>query len=692
VSMFYGVDGSRSKSVSANERIRYAPFSGARFGGSLLFSYLGKTYRIERFFGKTPSADSVKIYDENNMQCYAFGEKAERLGETLFGMDRTSFEKCVYLPQGGGAEGLTGDIKSKLVSLLSLNDGANGAPSAVERLENAERALRAKRKPAKGKLDELDEKLAYLSAREVESLRADEEAKKLFAEAESVLSRINALKENLQTVTQKLDEYASKTARVAVATAYTQIRAQKEEAEKRLGVLQEFFKQTDARTVNLTGIKTAIDEYYAIEAEIDNLKQNAQSFSANLARRENLQTRISLNEQTLLSYRQMSEQAQEKPVKVKSGNRKTAKRGNFFLTLAFAVALFGATQIQLRPVLGIALVLVGAIGIILSGVLLFKNAGSGKKRSAVDKTLQENYEKLLAETQSLQAELAELLSQTEDGNALDAKTQERQNRLTALENAIKGFFAHFAFGEIYDYRSAYQTLAERIDEYARLSQTVETCDGKLIGYGDVETGGLSQELTSVQAETLKAEQAETRSAIERLTAQRARIYAEAENYQKTAGRLYDLRAETERLTLEKNRLEKRLVAIRTAKELLLRARANMATRYLQPVETKVREYAKHIGFSLGEVKFSAEGKPLVEEGGSLRETEYYSAGLQDVLWFCVRLALAETLFTKDAPPLLLDDPFVNLDDEKTAKAKALVKTLSSKYQIVYFTCKAQLGL
>jgi uncharacterized protein YhaN len=55
----------------------------------------------------------------------------------------------------------------------------------------------------------------------------------------------------------------------------------------------------------------------------------------------------------------------------------------------------------------------------------------------------------------------------------------------------------------------------------------------------------------------------------------------------------------------------------------------------------------------------------------------------------VRLALAEAVYTAEMPPLIFDDPLVHLDDEKTEKAKAILREFSKKYQIIYFTCKEE---
>ena len=78
-----------------------------------------------------------------------------------------------------------------------------------------------------------------------------------------------------------------------------------------------------------------------------------------------------------------------------------------------------------------------------------------------------------------------------------------------------------------------------------------------------------------------------------------------------------------------------------------------------------------------------------EEQGKLREIGYYSAGMRELLGFSIRIALVDAIFNKEKPVLILDDPFVNLDDEKTEKAKKFVKELTKRYQVLYLTCKKE---
>lgn len=54
--------------------------------------------------------------------------------------------------------------------------------------------------------------------------------------------------------------------------------------------------------------------------------------------------------------------------------------------------------------------------------------------------------------------------------------------------------------------------------------------------------------------------------------------------------------------------------------------------------------------------------------------------------FFARLALVDSMFNQEDVFLVLDDPFVNMDQEKIAIAGKILEEISSKRQILYFTC------
>ena len=52
----------------------------------------------------------------------------------------------------------------------------------------------------------------------------------------------------------------------------------------------------------------------------------------------------------------------------------------------------------------------------------------------------------------------------------------------------------------------------------------------------------------------------------------------------------------------------------------------------------------------------------------------------------MRLALVDTMYQGEKPFLILDDPFVNLDEEKVAYGNILLLSVAKEYQVIYFTC------
>ena len=76
----------------------------------------------------------------------------------------------------------------------------------------------------------------------------------------------------------------------------------------------------------------------------------------------------------------------------------------------------------------------------------------------------------------------------------------------------------------------------------------------------------------------------------------------------------------------------------------------------------------------------------IKEKGELRDIHCLSAGYQDLIGVCMRLALVDAMYQEEKPFLILDDPFVNLDQEKVAAGNKMLTEVAKDYQIIYFTC------
>ncbi len=76
----------------------------------------------------------------------------------------------------------------------------------------------------------------------------------------------------------------------------------------------------------------------------------------------------------------------------------------------------------------------------------------------------------------------------------------------------------------------------------------------------------------------------------------------------------------------------------------------------------------------------------IDSNGVLHGTGVLSEGYKDVVGLCKRFALMEIMYQKERPPIILDDPFINLDDKKINGAMLFLMDLSKEGQVLYFTC------
>ena len=122
---------------------------------------------------------------------------------------------------------------------------------------------------------------------------------------------------------------------------------------------------------------------------------------------------------------------------------------------------------------------------------------------------------------------------------------------------------------------------------------------------------------------------------------------------------------------------------------LEQARENLSLSYLGPIRQSFGGYMEKLwGQQEGKMLVTQDLQVQLERYGAARELGYFSAGQSDLVMLCMRLALVDALFEAENPVVILDDPFVNLDDEHTEQALKLLKELSQNRQILYLTCSS----
>lgn len=128
--MFYGMPVTRSKTAD-DPRKKYEPWSGKHYGGSLVYENEGKSVRIERVFGKTLAGDKCVITDEKTGERLDIGPDT---GETLFGIDRDAFTKCIMIPENFVLPSASASISEKMASLSTESENVR-VEDAVKKLD-----------------------------------------------------------------------------------------------------------------------------------------------------------------------------------------------------------------------------------------------------------------------------------------------------------------------------------------------------------------------------------------------------------------------------------------------------------------------------------------------------------------------------------------------------------------------------
>lgn len=289
--MLYGMSDTKKTELSLNDRAKYTPWQGGRFGGYIILEVningKARRIRIDRSFGKKASEDEFSVTDD------ATGEKlnelSAKIGEELFGIDADAFAKSVYLPQERKAEAAGGkkgskpgntSIAAKLTDLLEQSDDLGSLEPAIAALDK--KRLYYYTNKGGGEINKIEK---LISEKENEYNKALQESKELDeltkeidtgknalsekqAEREKLICRISPLEEKLKTERGELIKQEE--ARKLISEQYKKLKEKADQADKEYKTLLDSFlgKEPEQQT---------IDELSSIAIEISGIKQNSKS-------------------------------------------------------------------------------------------------------------------------------------------------------------------------------------------------------------------------------------------------------------------------------------------------------------------------------------------------------------------------------------------------------------------------------
>lgn len=702
--MFYGLPVTTKRSLFENERKRLTPWNGGIFGGSMVFEAGDGLYRVERFFGAKESEDTFKLFDEKTkLESKTYTEK---LGVELTGLDAESFEKTVFIPQKSIEIEMTDSISAKLSDLLESSDDINNFENAMKNLADSRRNY-ALLKGKGGRIYENENMLHDVTA-DIEACEAAIDSlaiteKQLVDVQESIKEQKKELAD-FEKCLAEADEYALKKVN---QDRYFSLRNKIELSKKRLEGIKDYFAESIPKVEEIEENREKITVIAQLDAKISALKNSADEanineisqsfFKGKVPSSETVEDMISacgkLNE---LGLKAAEEELifRQKQVKNRNTGRMMIISGIILAAVTAAAAVWNLAFL-IAAAAGICEI---AIGLSIKSKKAVCSGDAAKNLSALQEKIDSflsSYE-ISGDRTSAVYEIKEKLTilmrlqKERECSALKAEANEKER--AELEYQVKSFLAKYKMTELYeDYASALDKLSQNrtkfIDEYERqrelqaeLTQFSESQNEeellKPLTEPKEESDIIKMALKNVKDEL----EAKARS-IMLLNNRKDELEAKAESYSEL---LREKESLENKIAEEKTKVK---IIDKTA-ELLEKARANLSTRYLDKMTEGFGKYAAEI-CEINDFDISAKLDLSFKREGKSRSVDFFSTGYRALAGFCMRLSLSDALYSGEQPFLMLDDPFVNLDDEKYERAKALLQRLSADRQIIYFVCRKE---
>lgn len=738
--MFYGLETKKNTKVLI-DRKRYQPWQGGAFGGSIEFEVKNKTYKVERFFGKKEAEDTFKIYDlSTNLESTDY---TENLGEEIFKLNKEAYERSTFLSGQNMETSMNDSINAKLGNILENENDVNSSEQAIKLLEEAIKNY--KKTGGRGEINEKIQEKTKLEQK-LEQSKIDEKALQERRDKNNKLKQ--KLKERLEEqenlkklLTLKIQEETKQ----AKLENYKILQNNLEESKKALEEMEQFFQAgipSDSEIETLIE-KCLLIEKYKVEiknyeiscsdrSEIETLKQVFQNqliseeiinqkFSEYNQMNEN-DSQLKLMEEKISNGKKEQEELESKEKKQRRICFGLMLFSIFFLILG--VITFLIQQIKIGWPSVIVGILCGIVWIIKKGFYHKKSKENSRKKEEWQE-LEKTWKNLQQEQSYLQKNLQEFIHQyltektefdmvlqlteiktkfikykdlSNNINGLFEKQEKIMQKLQELEDSVKAYLLEY-FKEV---DSSYVTYAQEIkmkkSEFSKQKQDYEAKQKIVEDYKKTNSvQDLEKSENKIDIQNFDKNEIEER--IELITKEINGL-SDEKNYNKNQmevlesklDTVFDMENEWEELTNKIEEMKENCRILEKTKQYLETAKEQFSSHYLNPMKDSFIKNVELLNGNKMDIQFDVNLKVQVNEQGANKEINYFSTGYQDLIYLCMRLSLIDALFEEEKPFILLDDPFVNLDENKIRNATNLLRKLSEKYQLIYFICHNSRGI
>lgn len=704
--MFYGLPQSSKRSIAENERKHYKPWQGGNYGGYIEFEYSGKNLRIERFFGSKESDDSARLIDLSSGKEIDISNKI--LGEEIFGLDSAGFIRSVFMGQNSTEVSMTDSLNSKLSNLVEDTNDVNNCENAIEAIKKYRKNF-ATFTGNGGKINEIDKRINDLEF-ELRQSEGSEVGIRLNNESsKKIVTEIETLEKQEAEIKTEINSAAKQIELLGLAEQYKQICKDVDGLQEKLCEAKSFFKSGIPSDEDISICSQNISECIADQKLLESLKDDGIDSNANDVKDffsnkvpsafeiENCKRLIIENKLKTDNLNALSEQ------NISKSNPIFYILASFF---AIAAALTFILIKGLYPSLGSV---IGAIFALVFAIIGIVNTAKGKKmivdletqkttlQTDIDnniKIIRSFTNKYVSEVidaeealNTISQKLSEYNQQYQNLEKSNAKIEEISKRISQTKENILLFFGKYNL-------TPTSNLFSVIDEIKAKKVSIENTEKMILVkkeaaerfYNDNKISEIDvlnrPNIPLLQQELVKIDE-QKKILCSRLNLIEAKINSLKENVERNK----EIVEEIEDLNVERDSYKLKCELLDKTVEFLKESKENLSKRYLRKMISSFENYSKLFADDLGQFNINTELEVEVEKYGQFKDSEYFSEGYKNIIALCMRFSLCDALYEETEKPfIILDDPFVNFDDNKVKAALKLLEKLSVDRQIIYLSC------
>jgi len=652
--VFYGFTTSRMQSISENDKKLYTPWDNPQAEGALYIKTDGGSYKISRkcAHGK----DFVEVVNTRTGKSV----NTETPGEYFFGVNEQVFEKTAFFKQLTLPSSKDEYIAEQLQNIALSADEKINTSKAQKKLTEARNLLSGRAKS--GLIPKLEAEREALEQRISEAAETSRQIQEL---SDKIAETEKTIKNNGETIRRLTDEREN---------------ILKFEAFQRLTQIRELIKNEEkAKKEYEEARKLLKDQELPTGAQINAMMVLNAEYNSELRAKEKLFDELQKEEAELQAMQDQKDMSKEEAESIRAQAKKKSAMGVLFIILALASAAGGVLLPYLFAAAAVFAVLavVGFAGVkkvlkahnisrmrdlelkINSFPLAAQRLAEKKNKVAA---VNNAYAELVGKIDGIEKKLEESISQYTDIKP-DMSFAEQIEYISETAQKIRQ--------KQTVYKTAYE-VRERATANVNMQELIAEADGAV--KPEREKAKVEQELNFYTQQTALLEK-------------KLREYEGQKRY--LEGKGYDLAVLLGKRDAVSARLEeykKKHASLELAIKMLTEASDYMKSTVAPRINAYASDYfGRATNGKYNTLSVDTSMAMSFADSTGIKSCDYLSAGTRDSAYLCLRLALIRLLYGNITPPLVLDDAFGRLDDDRLEALLTLLAE-AADCQTFIFTC------